>query len=198
MLRTIFGFIYIGIPHGIVLGILGIGSAFITLISFFQILFTGKMSKGNFEYQVKYQRYNLRVNARLLNLCDGYPAFGLNGKDDKTVVELDYPEKSNRGSVLLRTFFGFIYVMIPHGLVLMFVGIGVMFATLVAWFSILFTGKYPENMHKFVVNYQRWVARLNFYMAYLTDQYPPFNGEPDEPVNFDGDNKSTEDHLVSN
>ena len=88
---------------------------------------------------------------------------------------VDFPEKLSRGILLLKTFFGWIYVLIPHGIVLCFYGIAVLVVTFVAWWAILFTGKYPKGMFDFVVGYQRWSNRVNAYMLLLTDVYPPFS-----------------------
>jgi hypothetical protein len=91
--------------------------------------------------------------------------------------QLEHPEKLSRGLLLLRLFFGYFYVLIPHGICLWFYGIGVAFVQFIAFFCVLFTGKYPEGMHQFVVGYFRWYNRVMVYMAYLTDEYPPFSGK---------------------
>lgn len=90
---------------------------------------------------------------------------------------VDYPEKLSRGMLLLKTFFGWIYVLIPHGIVLCFYGIAAVVVTFIAWWAILFTGKYPKGMFDFVVGYQRWSNRVNAYMLLLTDAYPPFSSK---------------------
>lgn len=90
---------------------------------------------------------------------------------------VDYPETLSRGTLLLRTFFGFIYVLIPHGFLLFFMGIGLAFCQFIAWWAILFTGKYPRGMFDFVVRTQRWYLRVMAYMSNMTDVYPPFNGD---------------------
>ncbi|MCB0477580.1 MAG: hypothetical protein KDC84_05430 [Crocinitomicaceae bacterium] len=57
--------------------------------------------------------------------------------------DIKHAEEFSRGEALLRTFFGIIYIGIPHMIPLMFIGIGVMFAQFIAMLSVLFTGKYP-------------------------------------------------------
>ncbi len=89
---------------------------------------------------------------------------------------IDYPEKLSRLTLLLKTFFGWLYVLIPHGIILCLYGIALIFTTIIAWFAILFTGKYPRGLFDFAVGYQRWSNRVNAYMLLLTDAYPPFNG----------------------
>ena len=97
--------------------------------------------------------------------------------DSPVKYTLDYPEKLSRGVLLLKTFLGWLYVLIPHGIALMFYGFAVCVVTFIAWFAILFTGKYPKGMFDFVVGYQRWSNRVNAYMMFLTDVYPPFSGK---------------------
>jgi len=49
-------------------------------------------------------------------------------------------------------------------------------ATVIAWFSILFTGKYPKVLFDFVVGVGRWSLRVHAYAILLTtDAYPPFS-----------------------
>ena len=92
-------------------------------------------------------------------------------------VTMPYPAELSRGTLLLKTFFGWFYVGIPHAIIGMFYGIAAMFITFIAWFAILFTGKYPEGMYNFVVGMFRWQTRVNAYMFLLTDEYPGFSGE---------------------
>lgn len=89
---------------------------------------------------------------------------------------IDYPPSLSRGLLILRALFGYFFVMIPHGFLLAFYGIAVSFVMFVAWWTVLFTGKYPENMFRFVERYFRWTMRVGAYMAFMTDIYPPFNG----------------------
>jgi hypothetical protein len=95
-------------------------------------------------------------------------------------LNIDYPEKLSRGKLLLRLFFGWAYVGIPHGLILSLYGSAVGCMVVVAWFIVLFTGKYPRGMFDFAVQYMRWSGRVGAYMSFMTDQYPPFSGEPTE------------------
>ncbi len=90
---------------------------------------------------------------------------------------IDYPPSLSRGLLILRTFFGYFYVMIPHGFILAFYGVAVSFVLFIAWWIVLFTGKYPEGMFRFVEKYFRWYLRVGAYMTFMTDVYPPFNGE---------------------
>lgn len=178
LLRTFFGWLYIGIPHGIVLMFLGIWSAILGFITFWITLFTAKFPESIFSYQVNLQRWTLRLTGSLLNLYDGYPHFGLEPKDQKVVLEVPRPERVSRLLVLLRTIFGVIYVYIPHGVCLIGRGIAAYVVAFIAWWAVLFTGSYPERWHEFVAGTYRWSTRLTLYMSYMTDEYPKFSGKP--------------------
>lgn len=189
LLRTLFGGFYIALPHAFLLIFLMLWSSLLNMITFWAILITGKFPESMFNYQLNLQRWGLRVSARLQNLSDGYPAFGLSSTDNNTMIELERPEKSNRGTVLLRLMFGGLYVMLPHVICLIFVSIGAMFVRLIAFWAVLITGKYPLGMHNYMVGVMRWQYRISIYMGYMTDVYPPFSLSGNE-ADFDGNNSS--------
>jgi len=89
-------------------------------------------------------------------------------------LEVDAPAPQDRLSVLLRILFA-----IPHLIVLEFVGIAAGAVAVIAWFAILFTGKYPEGMLTFATGALRWQVRAIGYMWLMTDKYPPFSLEED-------------------
>jgi hypothetical protein len=177
LLRTFLGWLYIYIPHGFLLFFLSLWGAVLQFVAFWVILFTGTYPEPMFQYQVKLQRWNLRLNARILNLSDGYPAFGLDGADDHTELTVPYPEKVSRGLTLLRLFLGIFYVGIPHGIILIFRGIFVGILQFLAWWVVLFTAEYPKGFHEWSVGLIRWQARVNLYLMFMTDTYPPFTGD---------------------
>ena len=133
LLRSFFGFIYIMIPHMFLIMFISIWASILTFISFWVILFTGKYPESFFKFQEGLFRWQTRLSARLLNLSDRYPAFGIKGTDENTTLEIPYPEKLSRGLLLLRIFFGWLYVGIPHGFVLMFRMIATYFLIFLAW-----------------------------------------------------------------
>ncbi|MCB0832346.1 MAG: DUF4389 domain-containing protein [Bacteroidetes bacterium] len=178
LLRSFFGFFYITLPHGFLLMFLGIWSAILTFISWWSILFTGRYPQSFFEFHVGLIRWQVRLNARLYNLSDGYPAFGISSTDDKTSVEIPYPESLSRGLLLLKSFFGFIYVLIPHGFLLFFAFIWGIILMFLAWWVVLFTGSYPKSWHEYLTGLIRWNTRVSLYMQFMSDEYPPFSGKP--------------------
>jgi hypothetical protein len=72
-------------------------------------------------------------------------------------------------------------LIVPHAVVLCFLTIASMVLTVIAFFAILFTGKYPRGMFDFNVGVMRWGWRVGFwsYSTLGTDKYPPFSLEPD-------------------
>lgn len=92
-------------------------------------------------------------------------------------VTVDYPASLSRGKLLLRTFFGWAYVGIPHGVCLGLYGFAASIVMFIAWWVVLFTGKYPKGMFDFVLGYYRWGVRVGAYMGFMTDVYPPFSNK---------------------
>ena len=182
LLRTFFGWLYISLPHYFVLMFVGLWGAILQFVAFWVILFTGRYPQSMFEFQVGLIRWSVRVVARLYNVSDGYPAFGIKSSDDLTNVEIPYPEKVSRGLTLLRLFFGIFYVLIPHYFILYFRAIWVGILIFLAWWVVLFTAEYPKGWHDWVVGQLRWQMRVSIYMMFMTDTYPPFTGDelPDE------------------
>jgi hypothetical protein len=65
---------------------------------------------------------------------------------------------------------------IPHYLGLLFLSIAAFVGAVIAWFAILFTGRYPRSLFEFVVGVERWGLRVAAYAIILvTDKYPPFS-----------------------
>jgi hypothetical protein len=93
----------------------------------------------------------------------------------------------------LTVFFRWI-VLIPWAFVAFFYGIGAYVATIIAWFALLFTGKYPEGLYEFNRGFLRFAARVNGFCYLLTDEWPPFGGDedPNYPVRLHVDDAKEE------
>jgi hypothetical protein len=87
-------------------------------------------------------------------------------------LSVQYPEKLSR----LTTFFR-IFMVIPHVFLLYFITIAFGVIQFIAWWAILFTGRFPRSLFDFSLWCFRWITRVNGYAYLLTDIYPPFSGE---------------------
>ena len=66
-------------------------------------------------------------------------------------LNVKYQESYSRGELILRSILGLFYIMLPHMFVLIFVQIWASIVTFIAWWTILFTGRYPESFFEFMV-----------------------------------------------
>ena len=115
-----------------------------------------------------------RVGIYLALMDDRYPA-----TDQQQAVHLDYAYQDaardlKRWLPLVKWF-----LAIPHYIVLFFLWIAAIVVVIIAWFAILFTGRYPRGMFDFVQGVIRWGTRVAAYTFVLvTDRYPPFSLAP--------------------
>ncbi len=93
--------------------------------------------------------------------------------------EVDYAEQRSR----LTTFFRLILV-IPWGIVAILWGVAALVALVIAWFAILFTGRYPQGLYDLAAKALRYLTRVNGFALLMTDAWPSFGGdaEPQYPV----------------
>ncbi len=91
-------------------------------------------------------------------------------------LRIPAPEQSSRLLALLTLLFFIpkLIMALPHVIVLYFLGIVAFFIIFAGQVVVLFTGKYPKEMHEFVVGIMRWQIRVNAYLMGLRDEYPPF------------------------
>ena len=116
-------------------------------------------------------RFSTRIGVYIGLLRDEYPS-----TDEEQAVHLDitYPDAEkdlNQWLPLVKWF-----LAIPHYIVLAFLFIAAVVSVVIAWFAILFTGRYPRGLFDFVVGVTRWELRVMAYAILLTtDVYPPFS-----------------------
>jgi hypothetical protein len=92
----------------------------------------------------------------------------------QVTFEADFVETRSRAS----TFFRWLLI-IPLVIWAWLWGIVVEIVVLIAWFALLFTGRYPEGLYNFVAGYLRFLGRAMGYSYLMTDTYAPFGGGPD-------------------
>ena len=135
------------------------------------LLFRQKYPKWWFDWNVALIKFSTRVEAYISLLRDEYPS---TDEDQAVHIEIPYPnakEDLNRWLPLVKWF-----LAIPHYIVLFFLGIAAIVSIIIAWFAILFTGRYPKGLFDFVVGVFRWCLRVAVYAFLLTtDRYPPFS-----------------------
>ncbi|MXZ72608.1 MAG: DUF4389 domain-containing protein [Acidobacteria bacterium] len=138
------------------------------------ILFRRKYPRWWFDWNLELMRFSTRVAVYLFLLRDEYPS-----TDDQQAVHLDidYPDAArdlNRWLPLIKWL-----LAIPHFLLLALLSVFGLVVTVIAWFAILITGRYPRGLFGFVVGVTRWSLRVQAYMLLLvTDRYPPFRLDP--------------------
>src|SRR5947207_3642793 len=134
------------------------------------IVFRQKYPRWWYDWNLELLRFTNRIGAYLALMDDRYPS-----TDERQSVTLDFPypnakEGLNRWLPLVKWL-----LAIPHYIVLFFLSIGAIVAVIIAWFAILFTGRYPRGLFDFVLGVLRWGNRVVAYAFVLvTDQYPPF------------------------
>jgi hypothetical protein len=127
-----------------------------------------------FDFNVLLLRLTTRIYSYVFLVRDEYPSV-----DDEQAVHVDvvFPDAQNdlnRWLPLVKWL-----LAIPHYIVLIFLNIAAVVVAIIAWFAILFTGRYPRGMFDFVVGVLRWNLRVTAYAFLLvTDSYPPFTLSP--------------------
>jgi Domain of unknown function (DUF4389) len=150
-------------------GLIGAVVVFLAVVSWFTLVFAGTHIAGIRQLTLFYMRWRVRALAYLLLLHDRYPPFG-DGVYPASIEVTDPPAPRPRLTVAFR-----ILLAIPHMIALAFVLLAWYAVTVVAWFSILFTGAYPAGLYEFAVGALRWRLRLDAYLLFLVDEYPPFS-----------------------
>lgn len=135
------------------------------------ILFRQKYPRWWYDFNLEMLRFGTRVVAYMALMSDVYPS---TDEEQYAHVELEYPdvkEDLNRWLPLVKWF-----LAIPHYIVLFLLSIGALFGAIFAWFAILFTGRYPPGVFRFIEGVFRWGIRVEAYAFFLTtDRYPPFS-----------------------
>jgi hypothetical protein len=135
------------------------------------IVFRQKYPRWWYDWNLELMRFSNRVGVFLGLMDDEYPS-----TDEQQSVRLDFPYPDaqnglNRWLPLVKWL-----LAIPHYVILVFLGLAAFVAVIVAWFAILFTGRYPRGIFDFVEGVLRWSNRVVGYAFILvTDEYPPFS-----------------------
>ena len=135
------------------------------------LLFRLKYPRWWFDWNLELSRFSARFYAYMLLMRDEYPS---TDEEQAVRLDLDYPDAGqdlNRFLPLIKWL-----LAIPHYIVLAVLWVVGMVLLVVAWFAILFTGRYPRGIFNYMVGLNRWGLRVGAYMWLLTtDRYPPFS-----------------------
>jgi hypothetical protein len=146
-------------------------SAGLWLATLLMIVFRFRYPRWWFDFARELTRFGYRVGTYLALLTDRYPS---TVEEQSVHLEVDYPDVErdlNRWIPLVKWL-----LAIPHYIVIVALWLAAIVAVVVAWFAILFTGRYPRPLFDFVVGVGRWTLRVAAYAFLLvTDQYPPFS-----------------------
>ncbi|MBI2724284.1 MAG: DUF4389 domain-containing protein [Chloroflexi bacterium] len=162
------------IPQAIITYLLTIAGSAITVLAWFAILFTGRYPKGMFEFTSGVLRWTANVYAYMGLLRDEYPPFSWDAAAYPLTLDIPLVERQSRFRLFVRMF-----AVFPNAIVLYFVQLGALFTTFIAWWAILFSGRYPRGLHRFSVGVLRWQMRLTSYVWLLRDEYPPYSVNAD-------------------
>ena len=138
------------------------------------ILFRRKYPRWWFDWNLELQRFISRVLIYLALMDDRYPS-----TDEHQSVHLDYayPDAAtdlNRWLPLVKWF-----LAIPHYILLFFLEIFAILVAIAAWFAILFSGRYPQDLFRFIEGVVGWHNRvIGYALTLVTDEYPPFRLHP--------------------
>jgi len=149
-------------------GALGAVAGVAALIAWFAILFTQRHPDGLWNLAAYYLRWRIRALSYLMLLRDEYPPFG----EGSYPIELELPQPEGERDRLTVAFR--IVLAIPHLIALWVLGMVWALATILAWFAILLTGRYPQRLYDFSLGVLGWGARVEAYVLLLRDEYPPF------------------------
>ncbi len=150
------------------------GGGILVFPTLLMILFRQKYPRWWYDWNLELLRFENRVAVYLGLLDDRYPS-----TDERQSVSLEFPYPDakrdlNRWLPLVKWL-----LAIPHYVALIFLSLAAIVCVIIAWFAILFTGRYPRGLFDFIVGVMRWGNRVAAYAFVLvTDQYPPFRLSP--------------------
>jgi hypothetical protein len=143
---------------------------FLFLPVLLMVLFRQKYPRWWFDWNLNLAKFAARYQAYVELLRDEYPS---TDEEQAAFIDFPYPDamRLNRWLPIVKWL-----LAIPHWIVLWFLHIALAVCVIIAWFAILFTGRYPRSLFNFVVGVNRWTWRVIAYSILLTtDQYPPFS-----------------------
>ncbi len=165
----------LAIPLFIVLYLYRIVAEILAVVGWFIALVTGQLPVALGDVIAGYYRYAWRAYSYAWFLRDQYPPFGpaigySDPGNDPAWFEVRRGSELSRLKVLFR-----IILVIPQLIVIFFLLIALYVVMVIAFFAVLFTGRWPAGLRNFVVGVGRWLLRVDAWLFLLADPYPPFS-----------------------
>ena len=163
------------LPAEVFLGLVSIVILILSVINAAYVLLTGRYWLVAWDFNLTIAHYYVRIHSFLYGLTDKYPLF-TKGWEQVFKLEFNRPTTSNR-------FFAFpliglvvrIILMIPFMVFAQLVNYAAALAVfLVAWFFVLFKGRYPETAYELAQDSIRLTLSTFFYLSGMSDNYPSF------------------------
>ncbi|MDJ0923379.1 MAG: DUF4389 domain-containing protein [Acidimicrobiia bacterium] len=168
--------VLLALPHMIVLAFVQFGAFIASWIGYWAIAFSGNLPPGIARFVHNTLGWSIRVTAWLASMRDEYPAFALEQPEYPATVTITEPGLGRSRGLAVTGILWFVkaLLLLPHLIVLEFVGIAAAIAGWIAYWAIAITGVYPDGIFNFVQGTLRWSTRTTAWLLGLTDEYPPF------------------------
>ena len=171
----------LAIPHAVVLAFLWIAYVVLSVAALFAIVATGRYPRSIFDFNVGVLRWTWRVGFYSYSALgtDRYPPFTLADVPDYPArLDVAYPQSLSRGRALVQWWL----LALPHFLIVAALASVRSVLVFVAGASLLFTGRYPEQLFELIMGMERWMYRVAAYASVMTSDYPPFRLDVSEPA----------------
>ena len=157
------------IPHVLAVWLLTYALYILTALAWFGVLFTGRYPKAFFEFTSGILRWQANAFAYAGLMRDEYPPFSWEQGPYPLALDIERMARQSRVRLFIRAF-----AIIPHFIVFWFLGLASFVTTVIAWFAILLSGRYPRGLFRFNVGVMRCWSRQQAYLFLLRDEYPPY------------------------
>ncbi len=163
------------IPHYVVLAFYGIVVVLLQFVIWIPVLVNGQYPAWGYSIMGGFIRWVTRVQAYAILAAAAYPPLSTGGRHDVD-VRWDESQAIARwaGIPLLGVWIRAI-LLIPHLIILYFLGIAVGFLGLVTWIPVILSGRYGDWAYRIIGGYIRWQNRTICYTLLMTGPYPPFS-----------------------
>jgi hypothetical protein len=157
---------------GVFVQVLGI---FALLIAWFAVLFTGRMPTLMHNLITLWIRFHFRLFSFIFGWTIVYPplTFSPGGPDDGEYDTVTVTMPGLEGETSRVALIHWL-MAIPHLIILAALGYAVLAVGAISWFAVLFTGRYPEGLRKFMIDVANWQLRVQAYVGMLNSDYPKF------------------------